>query len=383
MKRLLVYGFMFEIVGSCLIFATRRFKRAPAIWGDLVPDYSAATLGITPYRYLYTLLFVDEKITDYYGYDMSRVKTNILKVVVEANRYFNQIRLGIVVVDVLQTTRSNLSLYGFQEYRRQRIHKLPLHDFAVLMSFRYAGGLAFVGGLCSDKAVMLCGFYPSFPSAMGSIFFHEVAHLVGVPHRPANYSLYVPNCACKRKGQPNGCLRIPGFHHDCTAQQFVNVMYQKKCVRTTPLNSVSEPICGNGVSEHGEQCDCGLSTQCDDWNCMSNSCTYRIQPLAILLFEVLFFTLSTVTVPLLLKHTGIRMNCFKARKKRELNFGHTVIQALNSSPYQSRKHHGFGKTVSMVEMVCSERILLKLLILNKIVTLVTRFEIDNMSRYIS
>uniref|UniRef100_A0A0K0D1T0 EB domain-containing protein n=1 Tax=Angiostrongylus cantonensis TaxID=6313 RepID=A0A0K0D1T0_ANGCA len=151
-------------------------------------------------------------------------------------------------------------------------------------------------------------------------------------------------------------------------------MYQKKCIRTTPLNSASEPICGNGVSEHGEQCDCGLSTQCDDWNCISNSCTYRIQPLVILLFEVLFFTLSTVTVPLLLRHTGIRMNCFKAHKKRELNFGHTMIQALNSSPYQSRKHCGFGKTVSIVGMVCSEHILVKLLILNNIMTLVTRFE---------
>lgn len=34
---------------------------------------------------------------------------------------------------------------------------LPPHDFAALISYRYAGGLAFVGGMCTSKAVMLCG----------------------------------------------------------------------------------------------------------------------------------------------------------------------------------------------------------------------------------
>ncbi|VDL70467.1 unnamed protein product [Nippostrongylus brasiliensis] len=263
-----------------------RYKRAPAVWGDAAPDYSTVKLGSAPYRFLYTLLFVDDKITGYYEHDMTRVKSNILKVVEEANtngffQYFNQLRLGIVVVDVLQTMRSNLSLYGFQEYRRQRLQKLPTHDFAALITYRYAGGLAFVGGLCTDKAVMLCGFYPSSPSAMGSIFFHEVAHLVGVPHRPANYSLYVSNCACnsvKERNVGSDCLRIPGFDHDCTAQQFVNVMYQKKCMRTKPFASISEPICGNAVVEEGEQCDCGLKAQCNSWNCQSETCVYRIQP---------------------------------------------------------------------------------------------------------
>lgn len=38
-----------------------------------------------------------------------------------------------------------------------RMNRLPRHDFAALISYRYAGGLAFVSGMCTSKAVMLCG----------------------------------------------------------------------------------------------------------------------------------------------------------------------------------------------------------------------------------
>ncbi|KAJ1363572.1 hypothetical protein KIN20_023471 [Parelaphostrongylus tenuis] len=40
------------------------------------------------------------------------------------------------------------------------------------------------------------------------------------------------------------------------------------------------------------------------------------------------------------------MNCFKAHKKRDMNSGQTTIQALTSSPYQSRKRRGFGNTAN-------------------------------------
>ncbi|VDO78624.1 unnamed protein product [Heligmosomoides polygyrus] len=245
-----------------------RIRRAPAVWGDAAPDYSAVKLGNAPYRYLYALLFVDDKITGFYEYDMVRVKSNILKVVEEANTYFNQLRLGIVVVDVMQTMRSNLSL----------LHKLPAHDFAALITYRYAGGLAFVGGLCSDKAVMLCGHhlagrkftnYDNLKSNIADFFESQPPEFwaKGIGDLPNRWATVVDYCAY-----------FSGFDHDCTAQQFVNVMYQKKCIRTEPLESISEPICGNAVVERDEECDCGLTAQCDSWNCRPETCTYQVQP---------------------------------------------------------------------------------------------------------
>lgn len=47
---------------------------------------------------------------------------------------------------------------------------------------------------------------------MGGIFFHEVAHLLGVAHRNATDPIDVPSCRCSANENAttiSGCLKIP------------------------------------------------------------------------------------------------------------------------------------------------------------------------------
>uniref|UniRef100_A0A0N5AU05 Peptidase M12B domain-containing protein n=1 Tax=Syphacia muris TaxID=451379 RepID=A0A0N5AU05_9BILA len=266
-----------------LLKTVGRRRREPAIWGEPAPDYSEAVLDEFT-RYLKALLFVDKKIVSIFYVLLKFIHNTFFL------QYFYQVNVRVTVVDVLEINKPNLTLHLFEEYRRSKQvfdSKLPEHDFAALMSYRYGGGLAFVGGMCTTKAVMLCGYYPQKPEGMGIIFFHEVAHLIGVPHRNQSTSRQVSNCSCQSspssKSTHKGCLKIPGFDDDCTLQELVNLLKTKQCLHKTEANAEpliakhSLQICGNGIIEGDEECDCGLRKYCNQWNCKPNSCKVVIK----------------------------------------------------------------------------------------------------------
>ncbi|GMT02914.1 hypothetical protein PENTCL1PPCAC_25088 [Pristionchus entomophagus] len=376
--RLLVFPLPFLLLLVHLTAASdeslHRLRRSPAIWGAPAPDYaSIADTRDGQLRYLYTVLFVDSKIMEYYDNDFLKAKRKVMRVVEEANRYLIQLSTAVTVVEIYPMMRADFSLYSFQEFRNQRVeayrshhsarrsaaararsantvlsphhaghfshlHKLPDHDFAALFTYKYAGGLAFVDGMCSPQSVMLCGFFPSDPKAMGGIFFHEIAHLLGVPHRPQNSTIDVPNCACPSQEEQDrrrrsisrpssndvvndpGCLKIPGFDHDCTAQQFINYLHTSKCAREQPLEIMkSNPICGNRVTEEGEQCDCGIAEVCSRWNCVPETCQYRLHPVWLWLIAFVLSLLAFSVFSFLLHRRGFLSmftSCYKKKRSK-------------------------------------------------------------------
>uniref|UniRef100_A0A0K0E0V1 Peptidase M12B domain-containing protein n=1 Tax=Strongyloides stercoralis TaxID=6248 RepID=A0A0K0E0V1_STRER len=343
----------------------RRNKREPAIWGEPAGDYSIAVLE-DRIIYLHGLLFVDNKISKHYK-SKEDMKNGLLLMIQEANEYFYQLNIRIIIVDILETNRSDLSLYTFESYRNSILNKLPKHDFAVLVAHKYAGGLAFVGGLCNERPIMLCGFYSQKPEAMGSIFFHEVGHLVGLPHVETNKTLIVPNCKCKEakeKGyfKKNNCLKIPGYDHECTVQSMVNHFYGAHCINyQQPYVDLSkvQPVCGNGLLEGNEECDCGTSKSCLNINCNAKNCKRYIKIehifgaiiTSIIFMFILLIVIVSRTINIINKEKFITKVC--ARKyqyivntfKFNQNISHTSSLIDNSG--SSSSNINVGRTLSL------------------------------------
>ena len=178
-----------------------------------------------------------------------------------------------------------------------------------------------------------------------------MSHLIGVPHTPFNQTLTVPNCGCEqnlpdlkefsqplyrphadlgpgvenndglhnhsntRAEEPRqyyqlvspGCLRIPGFDHNCTLQLMTNLLYRNRCLLREPYNGENQPmhrhfadqgegstrdsreissiaLCGNGYREEFEECDCGLEESCWLANCNPSACERLIADWIIVSF---------------------------------------------------------------------------------------------------
>ncbi len=63
----------------------------------------------------------------------------------------------MTIVDILRIDKSKMDLDAFLAYRNQHIGTWPEHDFAILISYRYMGGIAYVDGICGSSNVGISG----------------------------------------------------------------------------------------------------------------------------------------------------------------------------------------------------------------------------------
>ncbi|KAE9418063.1 hypothetical protein Angca_005190 [Angiostrongylus cantonensis] len=213
-----------------------------------LPDWSDVERK-SPY-YIEVLLAVDAAVARYYGHELERIRAAMLTLMHAVNMYAFQLDIRITVVDVVLIHGHNVTLEQFMEWRHTTGH-LPTHDLAILVRHRYEGGIAYVNGVCKRTAVGITGFFPEAPYEYASVFFHELSHLLGLSHTA------IANCHCPKK-KYGTCLRIHGFDNECSAQALVDLLPSIECLmEPLQLPPTVLALCGNGIVEDDEDCDCG------------------------------------------------------------------------------------------------------------------------------
>uniref|UniRef100_A0A915AM68 Peptidase M12B domain-containing protein n=1 Tax=Parascaris univalens TaxID=6257 RepID=A0A915AM68_PARUN len=242
-----------------------------------VPDWKAVTTD-GRIRYIETLLLVDSDVLRFYDRDMKKLRRAVTSLLQALDLYLYQIDLRIIVVDIIELNVHNVTLEYMANYRSEKYAHLPEHDLAILISNAYEGGIAYVNGICSRSAVGIIGFFADAPMEYASIFFHELAHLLGLSHDA------LVSCACNSIDSDEGCLKIDGFDYDCSVQALVEKLPEHICIQLPPQNvpKTALAVCGNQIVEQHEECDCGPERFCKSMICDAATCTRTISDMQIL-----------------------------------------------------------------------------------------------------
>uniref|UniRef100_A0A0N4UKB2 Peptidase M12B domain-containing protein n=1 Tax=Dracunculus medinensis TaxID=318479 RepID=A0A0N4UKB2_DRAME len=248
-----------------------------------------------------------------------------LLLLVDMSTYIYQLNIRIIVVDVVKVIGYNLTLEQIGKYRKQSLTKMAKHDALMLVSRSFDGGIAYVGGICGPNAIAITGFYPQSSMEYSSVIFHELAHLLGVPHDIKT------ECSCSYELLGN-CLKIDGYDNDCSAQALVDNLPWHSCIQSPPeeLPATVLPICGNGVLEPSEECDCGPERFCSSLVCDASACRRTISNMQLV--YILSFILFSATVLLFF--------CVKfIANRRDRVFSNNVIKADTKNIWQVLKNY--------------------------------------------
>ncbi|KAL5475659.1 hypothetical protein EMCRGX_G025502 [Ephydatia muelleri] len=107
--------------------------------------------------------------------------------------------------------------------------------------------------------------------AVSSTMAHEIGHLFSMQHDTAT-------CSCS---QSTGCIMgavqgsmVPNKWSSCSTQYLSTALgaNHAHCLTNQPQSFVGSPVCGNGIREGNEICDCGSAAECRDPCCNPSTC---------------------------------------------------------------------------------------------------------------
>ncbi|XP_065054894.1 uncharacterized protein LOC135683537 isoform X1 [Rhopilema esculentum] len=236
-------------------------------------------------RYCEMFFVVDYEVYLRYNSNKSLVLSRMLNALHSVDRSYAAVNVRVVLVALEIWTNGNRVPYNesggrqistFNSYRKKHLLGVVRHDIAHYISIKgWSGGvigMAYVGGICKTGYGTGIDKW-SFTSATGPtvVLAHELGHNFGFPHDSSP-------CVCLTS---RGCFmggpktRRPGFS-DCNMKVLSDPRRSFECLNNYPTETLDN-VCGNGIVEGSEECDCGSPEMCEkkDKCCEPNGCKLK------------------------------------------------------------------------------------------------------------
>ncbi|XP_042636540.1 disintegrin and metalloproteinase domain-containing protein 1a-like [Orycteropus afer afer] len=237
-------------------------------------------------KYVEMFIVVNHRRFQMWGSNVSETIQGVMDIIALANSFTKGINTEVVLAGMEIWTEGDLievpvdlqvALRNFNRWRQQKLFQRVKHDVAHLIVGHHPGqnvGRAFLNGACSgDFAAAVESFHHEDVLLFAALMVHELGHNLGIEH---DHSA----CICKDKYfclMHQNITKESGFSN-CSSNFFYQFLRDRKgaCLFNKPGHkgrTRRDAICGNGVVEDMEECDCGPI--CDSHPCCDPICKLK------------------------------------------------------------------------------------------------------------
>ncbi|KAM9622480.1 LOW QUALITY PROTEIN: disintegrin and metalloproteinase domain-containing protein 5-like [Trichechus inunguis] len=228
---------------------------------------------------------VDKNLFDYMGSDIKVVTQKVVLIFGLVNAMLSQLKLTVIISSIeIWSNKNKISTKGHPDHVLLRLLEwesqylvLRPHHITYLFAFRKHPsfmGTTYPGQMCYVNYAKGVALYSDGLSLES--FAVIIVQLLGV-QLGLTYDSDTDTCHCSG----DVCTMTPKALHfggvkdfsTCSLDIFKYIVSQSdlKCLQNrsidTPVYKAPTRICGNGILEPGEQCDCGTSLNCTHKRC--------------------------------------------------------------------------------------------------------------------
>ncbi|XP_019489936.1 PREDICTED: disintegrin and metalloproteinase domain-containing protein 18-like, partial [Hipposideros armiger] len=235
-------------------------------------------------RTLKIQIIMDKALFDYMGSEVAVATENVVHIFSLINTMFSQLKLTVNLTSlelwsdqnkIPSNGDANEVLQNFVSWKEKFLFQRS-HDMALLLIYRnYSNyvGATYHGTTCDPKHAAGIALYPKRITL--EAFSVVLAQLLGINLGLTYddiYNCYCPGTTCIMNPQ---AIRSHGvkFFSTCSVDEFKGIVSQPEfeCLQNQTISEMitgrKTSVCGNGILEPEEECDCGPPGKCSHEKC--------------------------------------------------------------------------------------------------------------------